>query len=342
MRGHRTWFAVALSGGLMTLLTACPTLKLDPQRAGEIQQFSRAALTGSVSFLKGAPISALDAGRRLEQLALSHPQARAALQRHAPRAFAAFSEVRPQATTGCGTGEDSPVDGEDYLDVDQDGIPVALNGGTFTYTFDCRSSGLFGESGVLSGQISMRDTNDNDPDSGYTFTMRDFKFSYSITDNNNVTSSLTLTFNGSDSISVGGTPTAPLFINTQSFPFGFDVTSGSDFLRIGFGNNGKLTYSPTSTSAEVIFSQGYVDANNTFSYRVAFRDGAQASNVEGEFKLVLSNIYVDRLSECSEVSQSQETNRDARATFSDNDNNVLVWDIQGCGAGPWTYNGSAF
>jgi hypothetical protein len=338
MRGSKTVLSVALSASMIALLTACPKLELNAQRAGEIQAFSRSALSGSVSFLKGAPISALDAGRRLEQLALSHPEARAMLQRHAPRAFSGFSGVRPQATSGCGTGSDAPIDGTDYKDVDNDGIPVSPSGGTFTYTFDCRSGGLLDQTGALSGQISMRDADDNDPDSGYTFEMKNFKFTYEVTDNNSVKTSFVLSFNGTDSISVGGTPSAPVFTNTQNFQFSFDLTSGTDFLRIGFGSNGKLTYTPTTTIPTEIFSQGYVDARNTFSYRVNAKIGSDTANAEGSFNLLLSNIYVDRLGECQEVSDSGS--RNATATFSDDANNILVWDIQGCGVGPWTYNGS--
>ena len=326
-------------GALMTALVACPKVELNKSHATEIQSFGSQAIVGTTTFLKGAPVGALDIGRRLEALALANPKTKAFLQQHAPRMTQWFSRVRLQNYSGCST----PKDGTDYKDVDNDGIPVNPDGSAFSYTFTGCQDAQDGNSGTLTGKVSLKDSSDNDPESGYTFGLNDFRFTYTgQTDDGKggtITATVVLALNGTDTVSAPGAAGGS-YKDVQSSKFSLEATVGKDFIRSSFSTDSSLTYSPdvAATSGVDVFSRGYVNSNSKFSYSFAAAIGSQAVNSSGEFKLLLTNIFIDRETCADDVTQSSA--KDAAAVFSDDNNNVLKWDVAGCGSGSWDYNGA--
>jgi hypothetical protein len=330
------------------VLTACPGTtgtQLSPDRAREISIFGPSAMTGTTSFLRGAPVTAESIGREVQRLARSNPQFATFVDRYTPHLNNAFKAVRPQ---GPGTDCGNNISPNTYKDVDADGIYQSPSGGTFTYTFDCTNTDLYGGTGALSGQVTMRDdVDDTTPasaQSGYTYKLSNFKFTYttSVDDINGNPIPVTLILTLNTNATIAKTSVPGKYQVTQNYTFGFDASAGTAKLTATLSNNTTLTYTPTSATAPS-FDQGYVDASSQFTYSIAGRLDTTSFNGGGTFNVLYSNMYVDRGSGCDDVTQAPPTaNKDAKVVFSDNapTPNRLTWDITGCGTGTWTYAGS--
>jgi hypothetical protein len=341
--------SVAMLGGVV--LTACPKVELNADRAAEIQTFSRQAVTSSTSFLKGVPVGALDIGRRLEAQAMSHEKSRAFIQKYAPRLSKQFSSVRLQNYSGCASP--GPAQGTDYNDVDNDGIPVNLNGSPFVFTFvNCSETVIDDNTGAqttatVTGSVSFKDANDNDPSSGYTFSANNFKFTYAsrVDDgaSGTIPVTLSLTLNGSDTV----TGSNGTYQDAQNTQFSFDATGGTDFVRVSFSTNSTLTFTTdTANSDGDDFSVGYLNSNSKFTYNISAKLGNQTGSAGGEFNMKLINVYINRFQCPDDVTDSGVTGKDGAITFGDDSNNVLKYDLTSvqsggaCGEGSWTYNGT--
>jgi hypothetical protein len=357
MRLNSKALSIVLLGSVIALLTACPRVELNGQRADEIKGFGNQALTGSTSFLKGAPVGALGVGRRLEALAMSQPDSRMFVQRYAPGLKRQLSGMRLQDYKGCSTPLTS-----DYKDVDNDGIPQNVDGSAFTYTFvNCQKTVNDDNTGQsvtadLTGSITLKDSDDNLVTSGYTFTAKDFKFTFNSEVDDGAGGTLrvilSLTLNGTDTVSADPTFQDSLtatFKDVQNIRFNFDAIAGSDFVKIESTTNSSLTFTSIAPTGDV-FGFGYVNSSGKFSYSVAVSLNGKSDSTSSGFSMVLKNVYIDREVCPEDVTDSGVVGKDGSASFSDEYKNVLTWDISPfntdgpsngnvCGQGTWSLNG---
>jgi hypothetical protein len=361
MRINLQPLSIALLGSVIALLTACPKVELNRDRAGEIQGFGNQALTGSTSFLKGAPIGALGVGRRLEALAMSRPDSKAFIARFAPGLKRQLSSLRLQDynTSGCGT---PPANS--YKDVDNDGIPQNLDGSAFTYSFvNCSKTVTDDNTGLpttaaFTGRVTLRDSDDTLPLSGYSFTAKDFKFTFSseVDDGQGGTLrvTLSLTLNGTDTVTADPSFQDSLtatFKDAQNTRFNFDAIAGSEFLKIESTTASTLTFTSLAPSGDV-FGLGYVNSSGKFSYSVSASLNGNTASSSSSFNMALKNVYINREVCPEDVTDSGDSAKDGSVSFSDEYNNRLVWDITPfssggpsngnvCGQGKWSLNGVA-
>jgi hypothetical protein len=359
MRINARPLEIVLLSAVIALLTACPRVELNRDRADEIKGFGNQALTGSTSFLKGAPVGALGVGRRLETLAMSQPDSKAFIQRYAPGLKRQFSGVRLQDYNGSGCGT---VPSTSYKDVDNDGIPQNLDGSAFTYNFvNCTKTVTDDNTGqsvtaTLTGAVTLKDSDDNAATSGYTFTAKDFKFKFDSTVEDDAGGTvrvvLSLTLNGTDTVSAGqlssDTQTAT-FKDIQDIRFNFDAIAGSDFIKIQSTTKSTVTFTSIAPTGDV-FGFGYVNSSGKFSYSVALSLNGKSASTSSSFDMALKNVYIDREVCPEDVTDSGVSGKDGSASFSDEFKNVLTWDIipfdaggpssgNVCGQGTWSLNG---
>jgi hypothetical protein len=311
--------------------------------------------------LKGAPIGALGVGRRLEALAMSRPDSKAFMARFAPGLKRQLSGMRVQdySGNGCGTPPASS-----YKDVDNDGIPQNLDGSAFTYNFvNCSKTVTDDNTGqpttaAFTGSVTLRDSDDTVATSGYTFSAKDFKFTFSseVDDGQGGTLKvvLSLTLNGTDTVT--GDPgfqdsLTATFKDSQNTRFNFDAIAGSEFLKIQSTTNSALTFTSFAPAGDV-FGLGYVNSSGTFSYSVSASLSGVTQSSSSSFNMALKNVYINREVCPEDVTDSGVSGKDGLVSFSDDNKNILTWDITPfnsgapstgnvCGRGTWSLNGVA-
>lgn len=328
-------FALLLTG-LVVLATSCPTV-LSRDRAEEIKVFGGQAASASTSFLKGAPVGALDIGSRLEAQVRKNPQIAAFMNRYTPRIKQQLSAVRLQDYTGC----DDASQGTDFIDADQDDIPVNPNGGAFKYTFSNCSKTIGNDTFTVTGSVTLKDSDDSSNTSGYTFGANNFKLTYNTTvdDGSGGTfdAQLSLTLNGTDTLTT--TPVLGVYTDAQSTRLDFSATAGSDVITANFSTTSSLEYTADTTISGPPFGRGYVNSSSKFAYSISAKVGNTSANASSSFNLKLINVFINRDSCADDVTDSGVTGKDAFVSFSDDSNNILTWNIASCGAGSWSYNG---
>ena len=340
-------FALLLTG-LVVLATACPTV-LNRDRAEEIKVFGGQATSASTSFLKGAPVGALDIGSRLEAQVRKNPQIAAFINRYAPRMQRQLSAVRLQNYTGCGDA----VRGSDFRDIDNDDIPVNVDGSAFTYTFSNCSKTIGNDSFTITGSVTLKDAEDSTSNtsstSGYTFGANNFKLVYTSTVDDGkggtITGSIALTLNGTDTVTA--TPTLGLYKDAQTTRLDFSAIAGSDSITANFRTTSTLEYSADTTITGSPFGRGYVNSSSKFGYDLAAKIGSVSGNASGNFNLKLINVFINRDVCADDVTDSGVSGKDASVAFSDDSSNVLTWNITpagsssaNCGTGVWSLNGT--
>lgn len=329
--------------GLVVMATSCPTV-LNRERAEEIKVFGGQAASASTSFLKGAPVGALDIGSRLEAQVRKNPQIAAFMNRYTPRIKQQLSAVRLQDYTGC---EDASSE-TDYRDDDRDDIPVSVDGSAFTYTFSNCSKTIGNDKFTVMGSVTLKDTNDSSRTSGYTFSANDFQLVYNTTVDDGkggrLTGVVSLTLNGTDTITA--TPTLGTYKDAQSTRLDFSATAGSDAITANFSTTSNLEYTAATTTSSSPFGRGYVNSNSKFAYNLSAKIGNTSASASSSFNLKLVNIFINREICEDDVTDSGLTGKDASVVFSDDSNNILTWNIKPasssseCGTGVWSLNGT--
>ena len=343
-------FALLLTG-LVVMATSCPTV-LNRDRAEEIKVFGGQAASASTSFLKGAPVGALDIGNRLEAQVRKNPQIAAFMNRSAPRMQRQLSSVRLQDYKGC----DDASPKTDYRDDDRDDIPVNVDGSAFTYTFDNCSKTIGNDRFTVTGSVTLKDSDDSSRTSGYTFAANNFKLVYSTTvdDGKGGTfkAQVSLTLNGTDTVTA--TPTRGVYTDAQATRLDFSAVAGSDAITANFSTTSNLEYTTDATTipepetgvVPSAFGRGYVNSNSKFSYSISTKIGNVSANASSSFNLKLINVFINRDLCPDDVTDSGLTGKDASVVFSDDSNNILTWNIapatsvQECGTGVWSFNGT--
>ena len=331
-------FALLLTG-LVVVATSCPTV-LSRDRAAEIKVFGGQAASASTSFLKGAPVGALDIGSRLEAQVSKNPQIAAFMNRYAPRFKQQLSAVRLQDYAGCD-------DATDYRDTDNDDIPVNVDGSAFTYTFKNCTKRIGNDSFTVTGSVTLKDANDSDNTSGYTFGANNFKLVYSTTVDDGkggtLTGAVSLTLNGTDAVTA--TPTPGLYKDAQATRLDFSAIAGGDSITANFSTTSNLEYTADATTSGSPFGRGYVNSSSKFAYNFSAKVGNISSNASSSFNFKLINVFIDRELCADDVTDSGLTGKDASVVFSDDSNNILTWNIapatssSECGTGVWSFNG---
>lgn len=334
-------FALLLTG-LTVMATSCPTV-LNRDRADEIKVFGGQAASASTSFLKGAPVGALDIGSRLEAQVSKNPQIAAFMNRYAPRIKQQLSAVRLQDYTGC----DDASPKTDYRDIDNDDIPVNADGSAFTYTFSNCTKRIDNDSFTVTGSVTLKDANDADNTSGYTFGANNFKLVYNTTVDDGkggtLTGSVSLTLNGTDTVTA--TPTLGLYKDAQTTRLDFSAIAGSDSITANFSTTSNLEYTADATTSGSPFGRGYVNSSSKFAYTFSAKVGNISSNASSSLDLKLINVFIDRELCADDVTDSGLTGKNASVVFSDDSNNILTWNIapatssSECGTGVWSFNG---
>ena len=334
---------------ILGVVTSCKTVELNRDRAEEIKVFGGQAVDGSTSFLKGAPVGALSIGRRLESQVSKNPQIAAFMSRYAPRMKQQLSAVRLQDYTGCGDAARNT----DYRDIDNDDIPVNVDGSAFTYTFsNCtKPTGTGNDTFTVTGSVTLKDAQDdtspNSNTSGYTFGANNFKLVYNTTVDDGkggtLTGSVALTLNGTDTVTA--TPTLGLYKDAQTTRLDFSAIAGSDSITANFRTTSTLEYTADFPTSDP-FGRGYVNSSSKFSYDLSAKIGNASASASSSFNMKLINVFINRKVCVDNVTDSGLAGKDASVVFSDDSNNVLTWNItpagssSQCGTGVWSFNGT--
>ena len=293
---------------LATLTVSCNvTPPLNSTKAAEIRDTGSGAIAGSVSFLRGAPITYTSSRVLLQSIVRQNPRVQAAISPTMQQALAGGRVGSQQLVivgTACG-----PNNG--LTDADSDGIYANLS-----YEFNCT-----GTSGVLKGKVTVRDDNDNDSSSGYSFKFEDLRLtSFS----NNQASSV----NFNQDVKV--TKSSSKYTIAQTYSFDATVLNGGAPQSGGLNYNGNLEYTPDSPTSG--FNAGTIKYDVKFGYYL----GGDAQN----YSMSTNNLKINQFT-CS----NQDTIiTSGKISFGESTNKVN-WTSTGCfpqngGYGTWDYNGS--
>jgi hypothetical protein len=319
--------------GIGAILTACPTPKpLDQQTQNQIRDFTPQAVASSTQFLKGAPVSLVNAIATVQQGAENNPKFQTMLASIPKNLSADFSKMQSQSSsknlliptalnaalakynlklqdgTNCGTNQ--------ALDNDGDGIP-----NNFNYTFDCSTTyGNYAAS--LTGNVSIKDSDDNNENSGYEMRFTDLTFLYTDTSKNYL---IGLRTNSNTVVKTGSNGKYSV---TQTFKFEGIEYKQNNLTYLKYTTNGVLEYMPIANATNFNrFSRGTLNFNVKFTFEVDSPNEKYTS----ELSMIANNMQVDQNSCGSNAMVNSGT-----VQIKDG-KNTLTWTITGCGNGTWNY-----
>jgi hypothetical protein len=319
--------------GIAITLTACPTPRpLDSQNQQMVREFAPQAVASSTQFLRGAPVSAEAAIKIIQQGAQYNPRLQAMLSNAPTNLSTVFSRMQTQNTStkilvsekistalskynlklqaGTNCIPSSPVDN------DGDGIPKSFN-----YTFDCSYS-YEGQSGSISGTVILKDTDDNNENSGYemqlinlTIIYTDSALGYGIGLRTNANTKVSLATNGKYTVS-------------QSLKFEGIEYKNNALTTVEYSTSGNLEFTPIANASKLQrFAAGTLKFKNSFNFRVDSPSEKYSSSLE-----IISNAMQVDQSGCGSSNMVNSGN----VQFTDG-KNTLTWTITGCGTGTWDY-----
>jgi hypothetical protein len=319
--------------GMALILTACPTPRaLDANNATTMREFAPNAVGSATQFLRGAPVDVSDAALYVQQSAQANPRLKAMFAKTPTNLATAFSRpqlqslknpkvqsqlnslaaqvgVKPQGNA-CGGGNTTDADG--------DGIPALFN-----YTFDC-SNVFYDNFGVLlTGSVSIKDLNDNDPASGYDSKVSDLTFIY-FDAANNYGFGIKMNYDAKVRVSTAGKYTV-----SQNFNFVAAETNNGVISRYEYYFNGTLEYTPNANAlANTRFAKGTLKFVTKFGMKIK----TQQEDYFSELEFKSTGLQVD-FGACGRDKMVNSGN----VQFTDG-KNTLTWTVTGCGDGTWNYN----
>ncbi len=280
-------------GLLVATLGACNTAGvsdgIDAGNTKSLKSLSPTLMQQSLRVFKGNGASAFQAAKDAFNLASRQSGV-------GTRGNVFAQSVNLMANDACNVPNDS-------TDADQDGYPASLN-----YTFDCSKNG-----DTLTGKLEIKDSDDNDPESGFSLKFSNFKL---VTTQDNVTSTIsfnleTVTNNNSDGS----------YAASQKFNLG--LKSGSETFALDFSSN--LSYKPDADSDSDDFDGGTVNFSTSLSLT--------ENTTKESFGITGKDLHL------SDACSSDDL-IDAGMLELTSGKDVLKLEITGCGTGNWTLNGT--
>jgi hypothetical protein len=226
---------------------------------------------------------------------------------------AATFGLRPQSTTGnCGPSTQP-------TDADNDKIPA-----NFSYLYDCTVTIGAGFKFVAKGSLSSKDSDDTNPNSGYS-TDGNIRYDFIFTNTETKESS-------SFSFVVQWTANA-LLLATGGYSISTDqrIVFQPDTDKSQFGYQLSVTYTPDNDGNAIKFDAGTINLTGSAN----FRDAAGRFSV---FNLSASNLHFGNA--CPRAIDSGSIRIEDLANIGTNKTNVLLLTATGCDVWNATYNGS--
>jgi hypothetical protein len=285
-------FVQTLAIGLIATLGACNTTGIsdgiDAGNTKSLKSLSPTLMQQSLRVFKGNGASAFQAAK--DALNLATRQSGVGTR---GRLFAQSVELL--AGDACTVPNDS-------TDADEDGYPASLN-----YTFDCSKNG-----DTLTGKLEVKDSDDNDPESGFSLKFSNFKL---VMTRDGVTSTITFNLETLTNNNSNGSYSA-------SEKYNLGLKSGKDTYALDFSST--LSYKPDSDSDSDDFDTGNVN----FSTSLSLTENAAKES----FGITGKDLHL------SDACSSDDL-IDAGTLELTSGKDKLLLEITGCGTGNWTLNG---
>ncbi len=279
-------------GLLVTTLGACNTTGvsdgIDAGNTKSLKSLSPTLMQQSLRVFKGNGASAFQAAKDAFNLA-----SRQSGVGTRGRLFA--QSVDLMAGDACTVPNDS-------TDADQDGYPASLS-----YSFDCSKNG-----DTLTGKLEVKDSDDNNPESGFSLKFSNFKL---VMTRDGVASTITFNLETVTDNNSNGSYSA-------SEKYNLGLKSGKDTYALEFSSS--LSYKPDGDSDSDDFDNGTVNFSTTLNLT--------ENTAKESFGVTGKNLHLNNACSSDDLI-------DAGTLELTSGKDVLKLEITGCGTGNWTLNG---